>query len=154
AFVVSGDPARRRVEIVKRGTARKAPDGDLATTQLALLALTAAENCGHRVPAETWQRALSNVAADKGSILSVVLCRQALGDRDAVQGEDVRSAIRSFKPADRSLATLAGVERLGSLLSTPRLGDEEWYGAGAQALAASQQANGSWLSGQDPVLGT
>ena len=138
AFVISGDPGRRRVEIVKKGTARKAPDGDPGTTALALLALAAAENCGHRVPADTWKRALNAIGLDKpgnpaDAVLSLLLCRQALGDPDAAQGDDVRSAIRLLQPADRTLATLAGVERLGSLLATPRLGDEEWYGAGAKA---------------------
>ena len=46
------------------------------------------------------------------------------------------------------------MERLGSLLATPRLGDEEWYGAGAKALAGTQQPDGSWIDGKDPVLGT
>jgi Mg-chelatase subunit ChlD len=166
AFIISGDPARKRYEILRRDAAKKAPEGDLSTTSLALLGLFAAENCGHRVPAETWKRALDAIEAQWGKdadaltnascIVSSLICRQALGDPDAAQNARVQAAVRALgaENAKRPLVLLGAIERVGGMLSTPRLGDLEWYGTGAQALAASQQPDGSWLDEKDPVLGT
>jgi serine/threonine protein kinase len=166
AFIISGDPARKRCELARKGTAKKAPDGDLGTTSLALLGLYAAENCGHRVPAETWKRALDAVEAQWGKdvdaltnascIVSSLICRQSLGDPDAAQNARVLAAVRALPAGDagQPLALLDAIERAGGMLSTPRLGDLEWYGSGAKALAASQQPDGSWVEDKDPVLGT
>ncbi|RPH45566.1 MAG: VWA domain-containing protein, partial [Planctomycetota bacterium] len=55
---------------------------------------------------------------------------------------------------DLPLGLLSSIERVGGLLSTPRIGELEWLTAGAKALAAAQQPDGSWLEGQDAVAGT
>jgi predicted Ser/Thr protein kinase len=154
ALLVSGDPAPRRVALLRQ--AGEGPDGDLAVTPLALLALFAAEACGHQVPKDTWKRAMDGLTA-KGvrDAASIYLCRAALGDPDPSQAPSVRSAATELGAVpDRSLPTLAAMELAGGLLGTPRLGNLEWYGAGVQALAASQQPDGSWLDGADPVRGT
>ncbi|HUR39196.1 MAG TPA: protein kinase, partial [Planctomycetota bacterium] len=152
ALLVSGDPRPKRLEIAQQTT--PGPDGDLAATPLALLALSMAEASGHRVPADTWRRALDGVEG-KGSIVGTFLCRQMLGDPDAGRHPAIQAALKGIGPAkDRPLAAWVGIEQIGSLLSTPRFGDYDWYAAGAQALAASQQPDGSWVDGGDPVKGT
>src|SRR6185295_4667912 len=78
------------------------------------------------------------------------VCRVSLGDPEAARNERIQSVARSL-PVDKSIPA---VERLGGIFATPRLGDTEWYGAGAKALAASQQPDGSWTDGKDPVAAT
>jgi len=154
ALLVSGDPAPRRVSIAK--PAGEGPDGELAVTPLALLALFAAEACGHKIPAETWKRAMDGVEGKGGKdVAALVLCRGALGDPNPAQAPAVQASVATLGGSpDRSVATLWSMDLAGGLLTTPRLGDLEWYGAGAQALAASQQADGSWVDANDPVRGT
>src|SRR6185436_1801601 len=159
AFVISGDPAPVRFQIVRKGVATKAPEGDWIVTPLALLALTAAENAGHRLPAETWSVAAAQPwppAAPAAGVLSWVLCRQALGEPDVEPSERVRTALKEMSIPEKGAtpAKLLAIERVGSLLSTPRLGDQEWYGAGSRALAASQKPDGSWGEGAEAVAGT
>jgi hypothetical protein len=154
ALLVSGDPAPRRVSISK--SVGGGPDGDLASTPLALLALFAAETCGHKIPAETWRRALDGIEGKGGGdIASQYLCRAALGDANPGQAPAIVRSVRELGASpDRSLATLGAMDLAGGLLGTPRLGDLEWYGAGSQALAAGQQPDGSWRDDQDSVRGT
>ncbi|HLY10307.1 MAG TPA: VWA domain-containing protein, partial [Planctomycetota bacterium] len=154
ALLVSGDPAPRRVAI--RKAAGSGPDGDLAVTPLVLLALFAAEACGHKIPSETWNRAMEGLVA-KGAkdVASLYLCRAALGDPNPGHAPAILASVKELGAGpDRSPATLGTMEVAGGLLSTPRLGDLEWYGAGVQALAAAQREDGSWVDATDPVRGT
>jgi serine/threonine protein kinase len=151
ALLVSGDPRPKRFQFMKQSTARA--DGDIAATPLALLALYVAEASGHRVPADTWQRALDGVEG-KGSAVAIYLCRAALGDADAARHPAVQAALKGIVAKERPLAEWVAVEQAGGLLSTPRFGDYDWYAAGHAALAASQKPNGSWLDGDDAVKGT
>jgi predicted Ser/Thr protein kinase len=154
ALLVSGDPAPRRVALPK--AAGEGPDGDLPATSLAVMALFAAEACGHQVPKDTWKRALLGIEGKGGKdAASLYLCRAALGSPDAAQAPAIQAALRELGATpDRSLWTLAAMERAGGVTASPRLGDLEWYGAGVQALAAAQQPDGSWVDANDPVRGT
>jgi len=151
ALIVSGDPRPMRVEIAKQ--TGFGPDGDLAATPLALLALSMAEACGHRVPDDTWRRALDGVEG-KDSIVATYLCRTALGDPDAGRHPSIQAMLKGVGAKDRSLAEWVAVEQIGGLLATPRFGDYDWYNAGQAALAASQKPDGSWGDGGDAVKGT
>src|SRR6185295_18655245 len=51
----------------------------------------------------------------------------------------------------RPIASLAVQERAAAVASPA---DPEWHAAGARALAASQQPDGSWNEGNDPVAAT
>jgi serine/threonine protein kinase len=154
ALLVSGDPAPRRVSIPK--AAGQGPDGELSATPLVLLALFAAEACGHRIPAETWNRAMDGIVrTGSKDVAALFLCRSGLGDANPGQSPTIHASAKALGAnPDRSLATLWSMDLAGGLLSTPRLGDLEWYEAGSRALAASQQPDGSWMDDQDPVRGT
>ncbi|HZE98832.1 MAG TPA: protein kinase, partial [Planctomycetota bacterium] len=154
ALLVSGDPAPRRFIIAKGSI--DGPDGDLAATPLALLALYAAQACGHQVPADTWKHALDGIEGKGGKdATSLYLCRLALGDSNPGQNAAIQDAVKALvESKDRSLAPWSAIEQIGSLLATPRLGDLEWAGAGMQALTAMQQPDGSWLDDNDPARGT
>jgi len=154
ALLVSGDPAPRRVWISKPAGA--GPDGDLAATPLVLLALFAAEACGHKIPAETWNRAMDGIVRQGSKdIASLFLCRTGLGDANPGLAPAIQASAKGLgENPDRSLATLWSMDLAGGLLATPRFGELEWYQAGTRALAASQQPDGSWMDEQDPVRGT
>ncbi len=90
-------------------------------------------------------------------LVSVALCRFATGEADGSKNEKVQIGVRRLAAhyaPEKEPRTLNGVERVGGLLSTPRLGEQEWYTPGAKALAAAQQPDGSWVEEGDPVLGT
>jgi hypothetical protein len=136
------------MKIVRTGAG---PDGDPATTPLVLLALYAAQACGHQIPGSTWKDALE-VVKDP---VSIFICRQGLGDADPSQSPELQTALKELAAnKDRSLATLSAFEQAGGLLSTPRLGNMAWSTEGTQGLTAGQQPDGSWIDAGDPVRGT
>jgi serine/threonine protein kinase len=156
-------------DLTRKGVAKDPPDGNPISTQHALLGLWAAERCGARAPREAWTKAVEGLAArgpgPLGSVTVSGLGGLALGGRAlgvAPRGEAIEAG-RAWLAANFAVdrdpggegaplgAWLLALERAGTVLGTPFVGDHEWYPAGARLLVDRQRPDGSWVEGSDAV---
>jgi hypothetical protein len=105
-------------------------------------------------------------------LVSTILCRELVGDEEPTSGEAARAAIdgamqwlaTSFAPGANprwhsayappddtseeaifAYSYLLGISEACLLLGRARLGEHDWYGAGAEYLVEAQQDDGGWL---------
>ncbi len=153
-------------DVARKGAAKDPADGNPISTQLALLGLWAAERCGARAPREAWTRAVEGLAArgpgPLGSVTVSGLGALALGGRvlgSAARGGAAEEWLAANFALDRDpggegaplAAWLPALERAGTLLGTPFVGEHEWYPEGARYLVDRQRPDGSWVEGSDAV---
>jgi len=150
-------------------------DGDNSVTQYAILGLHSASRMGLKIPQEVWKRTHDAVRAwqqpDGGwgyhgdrsygsmscaGIGTLTLCRHHLGEKEPAVDEviergigwlDVKFSLNENPDYGDSWLYyyLYGMERVGRILDTEYLGDNEWYPFGARALLAKQEPDGSWI---------
>jgi hypothetical protein len=160
--------------------------GDLSNTQFAILALRAVGDARIEPPEATWQAALDHLLAvqreDGGwgyvrqgrqddasyasltaaSVVSVALCLNALGRRNARTHAAVRKGLkwldehwrpdrnagidqsRTIPPLTWQLYHLYAIERVGSVLNRRKVAGTSWFAAGAEWLLGAQHGDGRW----------
>ncbi|QOV89700.1 VWA domain-containing protein [Humisphaera borealis] len=162
-------------------------DGDNSVTQYAILGLHSAARMGLKIPPELWKKTYDTVKSwqqeDGGfgyhgdrsygsmtcaGVGTLTLCRYHMGEKEPGVDEiiergigwlDVKfSVTQNPENSDSWLYYyLYGMERVGRILDTEYIGDNEWYPFGAKMLVSKQMDDGSWIhTGQeaDPPLPT
>jgi hypothetical protein len=162
-------------------------DGDNSVSQFALLGLNAASRSGFKLPSETWKRMLAitlkRQCKDGGwsyedpggaygsmtcaGICATAICRHELGEKEPADDPAIAGGItwltKNFtvkqnpEKNDWVYYYLYSLERVGRILDTEFIGENEWYPQGALRLVSTQPANGLWVgegNERDPRLAT
>lgn len=150
-------------------------DGDNSVTQYAVLGLHSAARMGLKIPPELWKKTYDAVKAwqqpDGGfgyhggysygsmtcaGIGTLTLCRHHMGEKEPGADEviergigwlDVKFSITENPGYNDNWLYyyLYGMERVGRILDTEYIGDNEWYPFGARMLISKQLDDGSWM---------
>lgn len=150
-------------------------DGDNSVTQYAVLGLHSAARMGLKIPPEVWKKTYDTVRGwqqeDGGfgyhgdrsygsmtcaGIGTLTLCRYHLGEKEPAVDEVIERGIgwldHKFSVTQNPeygeswlYYYLYGMERVGRILDTEYIGDNEWYPFGARMLISNQGTDGSWV---------
>jgi hypothetical protein len=180
-------PGSDQAVMTRKSKMEAGEDGDNSSTQYAILGLHSAARMGLKVPVELWKRTYEETVRRQwedggfgyvtdrsyGSMTcagvgTLTLCRHHMGEKEPAADEviergigwlDVKFSVTENPNSGESWLYyyLYGMERVGRILDTEYIGDNEWYPFGAKMLLSRQESDGSWVhtgSETDPPLPT